>query len=312
MKTRQNKISVVIPVFQSEKTIYLLFEAIKNVLKKAQIRFEVILVEDGSEDKTWDEIKKITKKNRQCKAIKLSRNFGQHYAISAGLAASNGAQVVVMDCDFQDQPSEILKLINKAQQGFDIVLAKRISRKDNYRKILSSKLFYLLLTWLTGIKQDPSVANFGIYSRSVIEAVMSLGESVRYFPTMVKWVGFKTSTVEVCHSNRLSGQSNYNFKKLVKLAIDICLANSDKPLRLVIITGFCISVVGFIFTLHTIWQAINGRIQVLGYASLMVSIWTLSGIIIFIIGVVGLYVGKSFEGIKNRPAFIVSEKINFR
>ena len=134
-------------------------------------------------------------------------------------------------------------------------------------------------------------------------------ERIRYFPTMVKWVGFQASSVPVKHAKRKKGKTSYNFKRLLNLGLDICLAYSDKPLRLVTGCGFLISFLGFIFAAITIVQALRGEILVLGYASLIVSIWLLSGLLIFITGVVGLYVGKCFEGIKQRPSFIVSEQI---
>jgi dolichol-phosphate mannosyltransferase len=160
------------------------------------------------------------------------------------------------------------------------------------------------------MKQDPAVANFGVYSDKVIAAINSMPETIRYFPTMVRWVGFKVATVPVAHAARPHGGSSYSISKLLNLALDICLAYSDKPLRLVIGTGFAVSIIGFFFALFTLFQALRGDIAVLGYASLIVSIWTLSGLIIFIVGVVGLYVGKSFEGVKRRPPFIIAESTN--
>jgi glycosyltransferase involved in cell wall biosynthesis len=239
--------------------------------------------------------------------VKLSRNFGQHYAISAGLSLAKGQHVVVMDCDLQDRPEEIPLLLRKAAEGYDIVLGRRAVRKDGWFKRGCSRLFYGVLSWLTGIKQDPAIANFGVYSHKVIAAINSMPESIRYFPTMVRWVGFGTTTIDVAHAGRPEGASSYNLRKLFNMALDICLANSDKPLRIFVGTGFAVSLVGFVFAGYTLFLALRGKIEVLGYASLMVSLWILSGLLIVIIGIVGLYVGKTFEGIKRRPAFIVDK-----
>jgi len=303
-------ISVVSPVYQAEALIPQLVADLETELQRVTSNYEIILVEDGSTDESWRVIEEICRRNKNVLGLRLSRNFGQHYAISAGLSHARGRWVVVMDCDLQDRPSEIPKLLKKTEEGYEIVLAHRTLRQDSFLKRASSRLFYGVLGWLTGMKQDPAVANFGVYSDKVIAAINSMPETIRYFPTMVRWVGFKIATVPVAHAARPHGGSSYSISKLLNLALDICLAYSDKPLRLVIGTGFAVSIIGFFFALFTLFQALRGDIAVLGYASLIVSIWTLSGLIIFIVGVVGLYVGKSFEGVKRRPPFIIAESTN--
>jgi len=302
-------LSIVSPVYKAESLISDLVIQIRHEVKPLNENFQIILVEDGSPDGTWDAIEKLCLQFPEIRGIRLSRNFGQHHAISAGLSLAQGEWIIVMDCDLQDQPSEIPKLIKKAREGYDVVLARRVLRQDGFFKKLSSSIFYHVLSWLTGMKHDPTIANFGVYSRKVIDAINSMPESIRYFPTMVKWVGFQTTTVSVEHAKRKTGKTSYDFKRLLNLALDICLAYSDKPLRLVVGTGFLTSFIGFIFAAITIVQALRGEILVLGYASLIVSLWLLSGMVIFIIGVVGLYVGKCFEGIKRRPSFVVMKEI---
>jgi glycosyltransferase involved in cell wall biosynthesis len=302
-------LSVVSPVYRAETLVHELVEKICLSLHPICKDFEIILVEDGSPDASWKAIERVTLEFSEVRGVRLSRNFGQHYAISAGLSLARGEWVVVMDCDLQDQPSEIPKLLEKAKEGYDVVLARRAIRQDGFFKKLSSRLFYGTLAWLTGTKHDPAIANFGVYSSKVIKAINSMPESIRYFPTMVRWVGFQSATLDVEHAARPEGKTSYNLKRLLNLALDICLAYSDKPLRLVVGTGFAISLVGFVFAAVTIVQALRGEILVLGYASLIVSLWLLSGLMIFIIGVVGLYVGKCFEGVKRRPPFIISRII---
>lgn len=300
-------ISVVIPVYRAESMMNELIQRIENALVKITTDFEVVLVEDSSPDKSWDKIVEIAAQKKYIKGIKLSRNFGQHYAISAGLANCSGDWVVVMDCDLQDQPEEIIKLYQKAQEGFHIVLAKRYNRQDSFLKRSGSKLFYFCLGYLTGTKQDATVANFGIYSKKVITAIVNLPEKIRYFPTMVKWVGFSYTFVNVDHASRLEGKSNYNLKKLLNLALDIILAYSDKPLRLIVKFGMIIAILSFLFAIASVIAKFSGVYTVSGYASLIASIWLLSGCIIFTLGIVGLYVGKTFEGVKNRPSYIIEK-----
>ena len=259
---------------------------------------------------SWESICKTCSKFLEVRGVRLSRNFGQHYAISAGLSLARGNWVIVMDCDLQDRPVEIPRLLEKVAEGYDAVVARRTMRQDSFLKKLSSRLFYGTLGWLTGTAHDPAIANFGIYSAKVIATINSMPESIRYFPTMVRWVGFRTASLDVEHAARPEGKTSYNLRSLFNLALDICLAYSDKPLRMAVGTGFVVSSIGFVFAGFTALQAFRGKIQVLGYASLIVSLWVLSGLMIFIMGVVGLYVGKCFEGVKRRPVFIISETRN--
>jgi hypothetical protein len=215
-----------------------------------------------------------------------------------------------MDCDLQDQPEEIPKLFNKLSEGYDIVLASRLYRKDGLVKRILSKYFYRFLGYISESQQDYTVANFGIYHSKVIEAVISMKDSARYFPTMIRWVGFKSSKVEVIHSERPSGKTSYTFNKLFILALDVILSYSDKPLRLTVKFGLLISFLSFLFALYNVYRFFSGQIVVTGWTSLIISVWFLSGIIILILGIVGLYVGKTFEKVKERPIYIIKEIIN--
>jgi polyisoprenyl-phosphate glycosyltransferase len=303
-------LSIVSPVYHGAKTVESLVNRLEAVLCKITERYEIILVEDGSPDESWTIIRQICSSNPRVIGVRLSRNFGQHYALTAGLRMTSGEHVVVMDCDLQDKPEEIPKLIEAANEGFDIVLGRRAVRRDFFLTRLRSKAFYRMLTYLTGVPHDAAIANFGIYRRKVIEAINRMPESIRYFPTMVRWVGFRARTIDVVHDSRSEGRSTYTIGKLLRLATDIILANSDKPLRLVVKTGFTIASIGLVFAAYMIVRAIRGQIVVLGYASLIVSLWVLAGLIIIILGVVGLYIGKIFEGVKQRPTFIVSDLLN--
>ncbi len=304
------QISIVSPVYRAEKILDELVRRIISSVEQITTDFEIILVEDCGPDHSWEVIERISSVNPKVKGIKLSRNFGQHYAITAGLDHAKGDWIVVMDCDLQDQPEEIAKLYTKAEEGFDIVLARRQDRQDGFMKRLFSKYFYRTLGYLTGSEQDEKVANFGIYSKKVIQAVVSMRESIRYFPTMIKWVGFRSTKLNVTHDIRFEGETSYNLKKLLNLALDIILAFSDKPIKLLIKSGLFISFISFLIAIFYMIKWIMGDIVVLGYTSMIVSIWLLSGFIIATLGVVGLYVGKTFEGVKNRPIYIIEKKVN--
>lgn len=303
-------ISVVSPVYMADKVLPELVDRISISVKQLSEDFEIILVEDGSTDQSWEVIEQLSEKCHFINGIKLSRNFGQHYAITAGLDHAKGDWVVVMDCDLQDRPEEIPNLYAEALKGYDVVFAKRVERKDNFVKKACSKLFSKILSYLTEAKFDESVANFGIYSRKLIDAVNSLLESIRVFPVMVWWVGFKSSQINVKHGKRKTGKSNYNLKMAMKLALDVILAYSDKPIMLLIKTVGVISILAFIYAIVILIIWLNGMITVTGYTSLIISIWFLSGIIISTLGVIGLYVGKTFEGVKNRPIYVIEKTTN--
>ena len=302
-------LSIVIPVYQAEEIVHELFRRIEASLSSV-LNYELILVDDGSKDRSWDEIEKLSTVDKKLKAIKLSKNFGQHYAITAGLDFCKGDWIVVMDCDLQDRPEEIKRLVDKALEGYDIVFAKRINRTDSFRKRLFSRLFYKIYSYLTGIKYDGSIANFGIYSSKVIEVIKNMREPLRAFSPMVRWVGFNKSYIQVEHGARYKGASTYNFRKVFNLGADIILSYSDKPLKIIIRLGFIISMLSFAIAFYYLISYWMGEILVSGFTTLVLSIWFLGGLIIFILGVIGLYISKIFAGIKNRPLYIIDKSIN--
>lgn len=302
------KISVVVPVYNGAPFIKSLFERVRGTLAEMNLAFELILIEDGGPDNSWQVIKTLVEQHPEIRGAQLSRNFGQHKAITAGLSMARGEWIVVMDCDLQDQPEEIKRLYTKTREGFDIVLARRLARKDSFLKRLSSKMFNDILGYLTETKSDPAVANFGIYHQNVINSVLAMRDSFPSFPVMTRWVGYRTASVNVEHANRPEGLSNYNFSRSLNLALDTILAFSDKPLRLIVKTGVTISATAFLAAVAIIISWIRQASSQPGWASIIVSIWFFSGLIIFILGVVGLYVGKTYEQTKQRPLFIINKR----
>ncbi len=311
MEQKRPHISVVSPEYRGEKMVHELVSRVVASVTTITDDYEIILVNDASPDNTWEAITAECATNPKVKGLNLSRNFGQHYAITAGLKYATGDWVIVMDCDLQDVPEEIPNLYKKAQEGYDSVLAQRVEREDGFFKKMSSRLFYKMFSYLTETKQDATVANYGIYRHAVVEAILSMGDRFRYFPTMVQWVGFKMAYLPVEHSTRAEGHSSYNFKRLFHLAMDTMIAFSDKPMRLMVKFGFVITNLSIIVGIVYLCRYFIHDIDVPGFTSLILSVWILSGIIISLIGVVGLYIGKMFDTTKNRPCFIVKEKQNF-
>jgi dolichol-phosphate mannosyltransferase len=306
----QPKISFVSPVYLAEHMLDKLVDEICKVMEKLNESFEIILVDDRSPDNSWEVMKRLSSKHKEVKSIRLSRNFGQHPAIIAGLSQAKGEWVVVMDCDLQDQPKEVEKLYNKALEGFDVVLAKRIVRQDSFLKKLSSKLFSKVYGFFTNTAYDNEVANFGIYKSKVIKSILEVSDYIKFFPLFVKFVGYNSIAIEVVHNTRDEGESSYSFSALISLAFNTIISFSNKPLKLFVKFGMIISLVSFLAGIYTIYLSLTGAIAVLGYSSLIVSIWFLSGIIITIIGITGIYVGKIFDQTKNRPIFIIDETLN--
>jgi glycosyltransferase involved in cell wall biosynthesis len=304
-------ISIVVPLYRCDKAVKELTDRISTTLGALKLSFEIIYVNDASPSADWEAVTQIAQENTRVKGLSLSRNFGQHYAITAGLNYASGDWVVVMDGDLQDQPEDIPLLYNKAQEGFDIVLARRLERQHSLLKRTGSKWFYKTLAYLTDTEQNAEIANFGIYRKNVIAAILSMKDKTRYFPTMVRWVGFKRTEIGVNHAARKEGKSSYNLKALLNLALNTILSFSDKPLRLTVKAGIFISFAAFIFAAVTFIRALTGHIVVSGYSSMIISIWLLSGVIITLIGMLGLYIGKIFDQVKDRPTYLVAEKINF-
>jgi glycosyltransferase involved in cell wall biosynthesis len=301
-------LSIVSPVYKAEKIIPLLVDRIEKAVSTITADYEIILVEDGSPDECWKVIAGIAATNPKIKGIKLSRNFGQHPAIMAGLSHAKGEWIVVMDCDLQDQPEEIEKLYNKALEGFAIVLAKRKNRQDGFFKRMTSLFFSKMYGYFTDTVYDNEVANFGIYNKKVIKSILEISDTIKFFPLFVKFVGYNSTSIVVEHAERVEGSSSYSFSKLLSLAFNTIISFSNKPLKLFVKFGLIISSVSFLVGIYNIYLALTDQIVVLGYSSIIVSIWFLSGVLITTIGVTGIYVGKIFDQTKNRRTYIIDKE----
>ena len=301
------KISIVSPIYKAEHFVEKLVFEIQKAMNILDVAFEIILVDDRSKDNSWQKMKEQSLKNPFVTSVRLSRNFGQHPAIMAGLSQAKGEWIVVMDCDLQDQPKEIIKLYRKAQEGFEVVQARRKNREDNFLKKLSSKVFSKVYSYFTDTKYDNEIANFGIYHKKVIHSILEISDYIKFFPLFVEFVGYKSTSITVEHASRDSGTTSYSFSKLVSLAFNTIISFSNKPLKLFVKFGMLISLLSFCVGIHYIYQAMHNEIEVLGYTSIIVSIWFLSGVIITTIGVAGIYIGKIFDQTKNRPVYIIDE-----
>ncbi len=300
-------ISVVVPVYRAEACLDELYTRLTAALSPLTAHYELVLVEDGGGDRSWEMIRALSARDPRVVGLQLSRNFGQHYAITAGLDASVGRWVVVMDCDLQDPPEGIPALYRKALDGFDIVLALRAERADPPLKRAISWGFYQAFSYLTDVRFDGRVRNFRIMSRKVVNAVCALREQLRFFAALVDWTGFRTAAIEVRHDARTHGRSTYTYRKLLKLGVDTIVAYSDKPLRLAIRFGFVVAGLAVLAGLWFLTKVVFFGSPVLGWTSLIVSLYFLAGLIIVILGLNGLYLGKVFNETKKRPLYFITD-----
>lgn len=305
-------ISVVSPVYKAEACVEELCRRLVAALESISPDFEIILVDDASPDRSWEAMVRIMDREPRCKGILLSRNFGQHYAITAGLDHAAGDWIVVMDCDLQDQPEEIAKLLHTAKAGhYDVVFGRRLRRQDHWLKRMSSMCFYAVYNYFTDARTDNTVANFSISRRPVIQAFLRLREHNRFFPLFILWLGFSVGYVEVAHAERFAGTTSYSLRKLLRLSADSIISQSNKPLYISITMGLLLAMGAFLVAFYLIGKYFLYGIPVAGWASMMVSLWFIGGVILVNLGILGIYLGRVFNEVKNRPLYVIRQRVGF-
>ena len=306
------KLSIVSPVYQAENIIDELVKRVSEEAEKITANYEIILVEDGGLDNSWRKIEACCSKNPKIIGLKLSRNFGQHYAITAGLENATGDYIIVMDCDLQDDPKYFQELLKKIKLGNHIVYTRKTNRNHGKFKNLTANAYYLVFNFLVNKKTNKAFNNIGCYSilsRQVVESFLKFGDYRRHYLLVLRWLGFSHDFIEIEHNERHSGKSSYNFRKLIEHALDGITSQSDKLLKATAIFGFILSLISFVSSLVIILMYLNKPFQA-GWASIIVLILFMSGLIISSIGICGIYIGKIFEQTKNRPLYLIEKKIN--
>ncbi|MFN0201531.1 MAG: glycosyltransferase family 2 protein [Bacteroidia bacterium] len=305
-------ISIVSPVYKAEKIVNELIKRITDEVIHLTDRYEIILVEDGSPDNSWAEIAKNAAKDTHIKGIKLSRNFGQHFAITAGLEHAKGDFVIVMDCDLQDDPVYFAQLYEQIKQGYEVVFTQKKQRKHSFFKNMTAKAYNAVFNYLIDNPNwdaDSNVGAFSMLSRKVVDAYCQFGDYQRHYLSVIRWLGFSQTFVEIEHRARFEGASSYNFSKLMIHAINGITSQSDKLLRINIVFGIFLSLSSFLAILLIIFLYFT-RGFMSGWASLMVTILFSTGILLTSLGVLGIYIGKTFEQTKNRPKYLVDIILN--
>jgi len=299
-------ISVVLPVYNEATGLRNFYQELKSSMDQMAQAYEVIMVNDGSTDESLHVIQDLVKTHVELKYINLSRNFGHQIAISAGIDFTKGDYVVLMDSDGQDPPEEIANLYKKAKEGFDVVYAQRISRgKEGWLKKLTAKGFYSVLNKITSVSIPMDVGDFRIMSNKVVQALRRMPEKQRYLRGQIAWLGFKQTSISYHRRSREEGETKYTYRKMFRLAMDGITSFSNWPLRLATISGFICAFIGFILILYTLYSRFVLEDYQPGWASLMITLVFIGGIQLIGIGVIGEYIGRINENVKNRPLYLI-------
>jgi len=303
------KFSVVIPAFNEKENLEVLHTRLTKVMKSIGEPYEIIFIDDGSTDGSFQMLRDLHQKDNNIKAIRFTRNFGQHIAITAGLDYCKGENVILMDADLQDQPEEIPKLLAKLRQGYDIVYGLRRKRRDNIFKKLSSKLYLSLLAKLTSQTVNPEIAPLRIMTRRVVDYMGQLRERSRFYGGLVAWLGFPYAVVDIEHGERFAGKTKYSLRKLLKHAAEGVISFSDVPLRLAGYFGIIVSTISFVFGLYYLIRRLVWDIPVSGYTSTIVAIFFLGGVLLIVLWVMGQYIGRIHTEVKERPLYVIRDML---
>ena len=302
------EISVVVPVYGCRDSLRALHERLTAALRPLTPSYEIVLVDDCDRQGSWEVMAELARRDRAVKAFRLSRNFGQHAAITAGLAQCSGRWAVVMDCDLQDPPELIGELYRAAQAGSDVVLARRRRKRHSLFRRVAARAYFRLLRVLSLARLDGEFGTFSIISRKVIDAFLRFHDQDRHYLFILNWLGFRTATIEYEHAERHSGGSSYTLSALVRHALGGLFFQTTVLLRWIVYFGFWLSCAGFLLALYYVYMYFAHSVYP-GFTSIAVLILLIGGFIIMSTGVTGLYIGKVFDQVKGRPLYVIDESI---
>jgi len=305
-------VSIIIPVYNEEGNLSVLYQRLKNVLGPLTIEdYEIILIDDGSSDRTWSTIQSLSEKDMKIKGIKLSRNFGHQNALIAGLDFARGDALISMDGDLQHPPELIPQFIAKWQEGFDIVCAQRErTEKISWIKNLFSKFFLFVFNKISLVQLKEGVADFRLISREVAEVLKTMKERCRFLRGLVSWVGFRSAYIVYTAPKRFSGEAKYSMRKSLLLALTGVLSFSPKPLYWAGFLGLVITFLSFIYIFYAIYLKFFTHFSLSGWASILISVLFLGGVQLITIGILGSYLAMVFEEVKGRPLYVVQKMTN--
>jgi polyisoprenyl-phosphate glycosyltransferase len=307
------EISVIVPLYNEELVIGEMYKKLSEVMRGTGLPYEIVMVNDGSGDRTMELAREICAADPNIKLIDFSRNFGHQFAITAGMDRSSGKAVVVIDADLQDPPEVIPEMIRKWQEGYHVVYGVRDKREgESWFKLLTASAFYRILKRMTSVNIPVDTGDFRLVDRQALNVFNNMRERARFVRGMVSWVGFKQTEVRYVRHERFAGETKYPFSKMLKFAIDGLLAFSQVPLRLASGLGLISSLVSFVFIVYGLVMKYLYPEQVIpGWSSLFSAVLFIGGIQLICLGVLGEYIGRIYEEIKQRPLYIIQEEVNF-
>ncbi|WP_342046180.1 glycosyltransferase family 2 protein [Bacillus sp. OTU530] len=302
------KYSIVIPVYNEELVVKETYKRLKNVMDQTDGAYELLFVNDGSRDRTLDILKEIALKDVTVKYLGFSRNFGHQIAVTAGMDYAQGDAIVIIDADLQDPPELILDMIRKWQEGFDVVYAKRTKRKgETFFKKQTARLFYRVLQASTDIDIPLDTGDFRLIDRRVCDQLSSMKERNRFVRGLVSWVGFKQTAIEYERDERFAGETKYPLKKMLKFSMDGITSFSYKPLKIASLLGMLLSIFSIGWILVVLYLKLFTDSTITGWSSLIMTTLFFNGIILMMLGIIGEYIGRIYDEVKNRPLYIVQE-----
>jgi glycosyltransferase involved in cell wall biosynthesis len=301
-------ISIVVPVYGSDSTLVPLYERVAAAASRIPASFELIFVDDCGPGRPWELINELAQRDPRVIGLKLSKNFGQHRAIMAGVDISRGNWLVIMDCDLQDRPEEIPRLWMKAQEGHDVVVGRRVERQDEFFKRLFSRVLHRIFKYMTDQESDATQANFGIYVRKVVDVVKTLPEQPRVFPLLVRWAGFEITTIDIAHGRRAEGKSSYTLSRKLSLAMNIIVSYSNKPLKMCVQFRFFMVFAAVCFGLGVFISYYLSDYTSVGWTSLTVLLFFLLGILFSGMSILGVYIGRAINQVEGKPLYIVKDR----
>lgn len=302
-------ISVVVPVYGCPGAVSELHRRLSDTLSALVDSYEIILVDDRCPMGSWEHVRRVAESDPHVIGVRLARNAGQARAVTAGLDRARGSWAVVMDCDCQDPPEDIPRLYNKAIEGYDVVFARRVGRKDSKVTLALSRSFYKVYSYLVETETDPTIGNFSIASRRAYKSYLRMREHGRDYALLMTWIGFEQATVDIEPDERFEGNSSYTFGKKVALAVETITSHSTRPLSLAVNFGFLMSVLSVVaLVVLVIHHFLDADIP-LGWPSMMSAIFFVGGMIIAVVGMVGIYVGNTYTESRERPLYLVEDVV---
>ena len=302
-------ISVVIPVYNEEEVLPELYRRLTRTMKDIGQTYEIIFVDDGSKDRSFEILKTLKEQDEHLKIIKFTRNFGQHPAIVAGFNNCMGEAVILMDADLQHPPEELPRLLDRFREGYDIVYGIRKRRRDPFYRRIGARFYGWVMRRALNIDVSDSATSFIVLNRRVIDTFARIKEQNYYISALMAWMGYSSSSVMVEHAERFAGSSHYSMRKLIFMTFDMVIGFSYAPLKWASKAGFGLSLISFLYGLYIFIRALFGRIGIPGYASILVGIMFLSGIQMMFLGVIGEYLARIYREAKGRPYYIVDKII---